>query len=131
MDQELLVGGAETNMTVIEWIMQELVSHPDKIAKVKAELKSVMGDEKVLDESKISKLPYLQAVVKESLRLHPPAAMLVPRKAESDQVVNGYLIPKGTQVDTNSYSTLSNFLYKSILSPSLKSGLYLPFWDVL
>ncbi|XP_047967694.1 ferruginol synthase 1-like [Salvia hispanica] len=100
---ELLVGGAETNMTVIEWIMQELVSHPDKIAKVKAELKSVMGDEKVLDESKISKLPYLQAVVKESLRLHPPAAMLVPRKAESDQVVNGYLIPKGTQVLVNEW----------------------------
>ena len=102
-----------------------------RIMIVEDELKSVMGDEKVLDESKISKLPYLQAVVKESLRLHPPAAMLVPRKAESDQVVNGYLIPKGTQVDTNSYSTLSNFLYKSILSPSLKSGLYLPFWDVL
>ncbi|KAL1532388.1 unspecific monooxygenase [Salvia divinorum] len=98
---ELFVGGAETNMTMLEWIMHELISHPDKMAKVKAELKSVMGEEKVVDESKMSKLPYLQAVVKESLRLHPPAALLVPRKAESDQVVNGYMIPKGAQVLIN------------------------------
>ena len=96
-------------MTVIEWIMHELVSHPDKMAKVKAELKSIMGEEKVVDESKIPKLLYMQAVVKESLRLHPPAALLVPRKAESDQVVNRYMIPKGTQVGMNIYSTSSNF----------------------
>ena len=54
----MFLGGVETNMTTLEWIMQELISHPDKMAKVATELKSVIGDEKVLDESKISKLLY-------------------------------------------------------------------------
>ncbi|KAG6391330.1 hypothetical protein SASPL_149084 [Salvia splendens] len=98
----LFTGGVETSTTMLEWIMQELVSHPDKMAKVEAELKSVMGDEKVVDESKIPKLQYMQAVVKESFRLHPPVP-LVTRKAESDQVVNGYLIPKDTQVLVNAW----------------------------
>ncbi|XP_057799343.1 LOW QUALITY PROTEIN: sugiol synthase-like [Salvia miltiorrhiza] len=101
---DLFVGGSETSTTEIEWIMEELVAHPDKMAKVKAELKSVMGDEKVVDESLMPRLPYLQAVVKESMRLHPPGPLLLPRKAESDQVVNGYLIPKGTQVLINAWA---------------------------
>ncbi|XP_047983334.1 ferruginol synthase 1-like [Salvia hispanica] len=98
---DLFVGGSDTSTTELEWIMEELMSHPDKMAKVKAELKSVMGDQKVVDERQMPNLPYLQAVVKESLRLHPPGPLLLPRKAGSDQVVNGYLIPKGSQVLIN------------------------------
>nr|A0A0S1TP26.1 RecName: Full=Ferruginol synthase; AltName: Full=11-oxomiltiradiene synthase; AltName: Full=Cytochrome P450 76AH24; Short=SpCYP76AH24; AltName: Full=Ferruginol monooxygenase; Short=11-hydroxyferruginol synthase [Salvia pomifera]ALM25796.1 cytochrome P450 76AH24-like protein [Salvia pomifera] len=101
---DLFVGGSETSTTEIEWIMWELVASPEKMAKVKAELKSVMGGEKVVDESMMPRLPYLQAVVKESMRLHPPGPLLLPRKAESDQVVNGYLIPKGTQVLINAWA---------------------------
>ncbi|XP_047968835.1 sugiol synthase-like [Salvia hispanica] len=97
---DMYIGTLVVNTNGIEWMMKELVSHPDKMAKLKAELKSVMGDEKVVDDSKMSKLPYLQAVVKESMRLHPPSIVL-NRQAESDQVVNGYLIPKGTRVLIN------------------------------
>nr|AMZ03402.1 cytochrome P450 CYP76AH15 [Plectranthus barbatus]UPO25013.1 cytochrome P450 CYP76AH15 [synthetic construct] len=95
---DLFVGGSETSATSLEWIMSELVSNPSKLAKVKAELKSVVGEKKVVSESEMARLPYLQAVIKEVLRLHPPGPLLLPRKAGSDQVVNGYLIPKGTQL---------------------------------
>ncbi|KAH6836759.1 hypothetical protein C2S53_007825 [Perilla frutescens var. hirtella] len=98
---DLFVGGSETNTTSIEWIMSELVLNPDKMANVKDELKSVVGDKKLVDESHIPRLPYLQAVIKEVLRYHPPGPLLLPRKAESDQEVNGYLIPKGTQILIN------------------------------
>ncbi|XP_047968177.1 ferruginol synthase-like [Salvia hispanica] len=98
---DLFVAGSETSTAGIEWIMEELMSHPDKMAKVKAELKSVMGENKIVDESQMPNLPYLHAVVKESMRLHPPGPLLLPRKAGSDQVVNGYLIPKGSQVLIN------------------------------
>nr|A0A0C5Q4Y6.1 RecName: Full=Ferruginol synthase 1; Short=RoFS1; AltName: Full=11-oxomiltiradiene synthase; AltName: Full=Cytochrome P450 76AH22; AltName: Full=Ferruginol monooxygenase; Short=11-hydroxyferruginol synthase; AltName: Full=Miltiradiene oxidase [Salvia rosmarinus]AJQ30187.1 ferruginol synthase [Salvia rosmarinus] len=101
---DLFVGGSETSTTEIEWIMWELLANPEKMAKMKAELKSVMGEEKVVDESQMPRLPYLQAVVKESMRLHPPGPLLLPRKAESDQVVNGYLIPKGAQVLINAWA---------------------------
>ena len=63
------LGASEMNTGEMDWIMQKLISHPDKMAGVKEELKSVMGDEKVVDDSKMSKLPYLRAVVKEVMRL--------------------------------------------------------------
>nr|WJZ49105.1 cytochrome P450 [Isodon lophanthoides var. gerardianus] len=98
---DMFVGGSETNTTSIEWVMSELVINPDKMAKVKDEMKSVVGDRELVHESEMEKLPYLQAVIKEVFRLHPPGPLLLPRKAESDQEVNGYLIPKGTQILVN------------------------------
>nr|UXG91340.1 miltiradiene/abietatriene hydroxylase [Callicarpa americana] len=98
---DLFVGGSETNTTSIEWIMSELILNPDKLAKVKNELKTVVGESKQVQESDMPRLPYLQAVIKEVLRYHPPGPLLLPRKAEYDQEVNGYLIPKGTQVLVN------------------------------
>nr|WET52745.1 cytochrome P450 76AH62 [Callicarpa americana] len=98
---DLFVGGSDTNTTSIEWIMSELILNPDKLAKVKNELKSVVGENKHVQESDMPRLPYLQAVIKEVLRYHPPAPLLLPRKAECDQEVNGYLIPKGTQILVN------------------------------
>lgn len=84
--------------------MSELVTNPETMAKVKAELKSVVGEKKVVDESEMAKLPYLEAVIKEVMRFHIPGPFLVPRRAESDQVVNGYLIPKGTQILINAWA---------------------------
>ncbi|KAH6795685.1 hypothetical protein C2S51_036671 [Perilla frutescens var. frutescens] len=99
---DLLVGAADTTTTTTEWIMTELMIHPDKLAKVKEELKSVVGEKKVVEESQMARLPYLQAVVKEVFRYHPPGPLLLPRKAESDQQLNGgYFIPKGTQILIN------------------------------
>lgn len=95
------MGGSETSSTTIEWIMSELMLNPDKMRKVKDEVKSVLGDKKIAEESDMSRLSYLQAVIKEVLRYHPPGPLLVPRKAECDQEVNGYLIPKGTQILIN------------------------------
>ncbi|KAH6804549.1 hypothetical protein C2S51_032796 [Perilla frutescens var. frutescens] len=102
---DLLVGASDTNTITIEWIMTELMINPDKLAKVKEEMKSVVGEKKVVDESQMARLPYLQAVIKEVLRYHPPGPLLLPRKAESDQQLDGgYFIPKGTQVFLNMWA---------------------------
>lgn len=85
----------------VEWIMTELVVHQDKVEKLKDEVKRVVGEKKVVEESDMARLPYLNAVVKEVLRFHPPGPFLVPRRAKSDQQVKGYLIPKGTQIFIN------------------------------
>ncbi|KAH6783488.1 hypothetical protein C2S52_008447 [Perilla frutescens var. hirtella] len=88
--------------TTTKWIMTELMINPDKLVKVKEELKSVVGEKKVMEESQMVRLSYLQAMVKEVFRYHPLGPLLLPRKAESDQQLNGgYFIPKGTQILIN------------------------------
>jgi cytochrome P450 len=79
--------------------MAELLQNPVSMEKVRNELTSVIGLEREMDESDISQLPYLQAVVKETLRLHPPAPFLLPRRAQETVELSGYLIPKGAKVE--------------------------------
>lgn len=81
--------------------MAELLQNPVSMSKVCSELERVIGSRKNIEESHIIQLPYLQAVVKETFRLHPPAAFLVPRQAEMETKVIGYTIPKGARVLIN------------------------------
>ncbi|KAL8521798.1 hypothetical protein ACS0TY_012092 [Phlomoides rotata] len=81
--------------------MTELLLNPDKLGKLKQELKSVVGEKRLVEESDVAGLPYLQAVIKEVFRYHPPGSLLVPRGAVSDCQVDAYLIPKETQILTN------------------------------
>ncbi|XP_012855807.1 PREDICTED: ferruginol synthase-like [Erythranthe guttata] len=99
---DLFVAGFETTASTVEWAMTELLLNPDILLKVKQEVKNVAKDNgKTLNESEIIQLPYLQAVIKETFRYHPPGPLLFPRKSEHDAQVSGYLIPKGTQVLVN------------------------------
>ncbi|KAL7114984.1 hypothetical protein ACP275_04G155400 [Erythranthe tilingii] len=98
---DLFVGGSETTSSSVEWAMTELLLNPEILSKAKHEIKSVAGDNERLNESEILKLPYLQAVIKETLRYHPPGPLLIPRKSEYDTHVSGYYIPKDTQLLVN------------------------------
>ncbi|RCV44856.1 hypothetical protein SETIT_9G408400v2 [Setaria italica] len=74
---EFLNAGTDTTLTLLEWIMAELVNHPDVQAKAR----------------------YLKAVVLEGLRLHPPAHFLLPHGVQSDAEIAGYAVPKGAEVN--------------------------------
>ncbi|XP_047942511.1 ferruginol synthase-like [Salvia hispanica] len=50
------------------------------------------------------RVPPGQAVIKETFRYHPPGPFSISRASEADQEVNGYMIPKGTQIVVNSWS---------------------------
>ncbi|KAJ4905362.1 Cytochrome P450 76C4 [Raphanus sativus] len=100
---DLFLGGTDTNSTVVEWAMAELLLNPKKMAKAQAELDDVVGPNGVVQESHISDLPYLQAIVKETLRLHPPGPLLAPHKAETNVEVLGFLVPKNAQVLVNAW----------------------------
>ncbi len=98
---DLFLAGTDTTSSTLEWAMAEVLRNPKIMMKVKLELDEVIGKGKILEEADISRLPYLQCIVKETLRLHPPVPFLLPRKVESDAEVNSYIVPKGSQVLVN------------------------------
>ncbi|KAK7308404.1 hypothetical protein VNO77_42008 [Canavalia gladiata] len=98
---DLFVAGTDTVTSTVEWAMAELLKNPNLMSKAKAELEKTIGKGNFVEESDIARLPYLQAIVKETFRLHPAAPLLLPRKAEIDLEMNGYTVPKDAQVLIN------------------------------
>lgn len=101
---EMIFRGTDTVAILLEWVLARMVLHPDIQSKVQAEIKSVAGDRPVTD-SDIPRMPYLQAVVKETLRVHPPGPLLSwARLAIHDVHIGDALVPKGTTAMVNMWS---------------------------
>ncbi|XP_061992387.1 geraniol 8-hydroxylase-like [Rosa rugosa] len=100
----LFTAGTDTTSDTLEWAMAELLHNPESLLKAQDELDSVLGKGKLIQESDITQLPYLQAIIKETFRLHPAVPFLVPRKAESDVEIGGYIVPKNAQVLVNAWA---------------------------
>ncbi|KAF5747837.1 putative cytochrome P450 [Tripterygium wilfordii] len=101
---EMFLAGTETTSSTIEWGMAELFRNPRLMANVKEELDLVVGPNRRVEENDIDQLPYLQAVVKETLRLYPVIPLLLPRNSLRDTNYMGYQIPKDTQVFVNAWA---------------------------
>ncbi|KAL6642539.1 hypothetical protein ACP70R_020720 [Stipagrostis hirtigluma subsp. patula] len=67
---DLFVGASDTSSNTIEWALAELLQNPKTMLRAQEELKSVLGSKSQVEDSDIDNLPYLQAIVKETLRLH-------------------------------------------------------------
>ena len=78
--------------------MAELLQHPETMEKACKELEEVVGKDNIVEEFHISKLHYLDAILKETLRLHPALPLLVPRSPCTTQTISEYTIPKGSRV---------------------------------
>ncbi|KAL5563304.1 hypothetical protein UlMin_033051 [Ulmus minor] len=101
---ELFMAGTDTTSSTIEWALSELLLKPETMKKAKEELTKVIGKNRKFEENDVQNLPYLQAVVKETLRLHAPLPFLVPRRAMNDVSFMGYFIPKNTQMVVNAWA---------------------------
>ncbi|CAA2978654.1 ferruginol synthase-like [Olea europaea subsp. europaea] len=121
---DLFVAGVDTTTSTVEWAMAELLRNPNKILKARNEFRDVIGMNDLIQESYISRLPYLQAVVKETFRLHPAIPFLVPHKADDDAEINGYMVPKNAQIlvnvwasgrDSNTWSSPESFMPERFL----------------
>lgn len=97
----MISAGIDTAVIIVEWAMAELIKNPRVQQKAQEELDRVVGHERVMTEMDFSNLPYLQAVAKESLRLHPPAPLMLPHRAKTNVKIGGYDIPKGSTVHVN------------------------------
>ncbi|KAF5473334.1 hypothetical protein F2P56_009952 [Juglans regia] len=93
-------AGTDTSAVTTEWAMSELINHPDVMAKARQEIDMVIGKSKLVEESDIANLPYIQAIVKETLRLHPTGPLVV-RECTEDCIIAGYEIPAKTRLFVN------------------------------
>ncbi|KAM3343703.1 ferruginol synthase [Capsicum galapagoense] len=101
---DLVIGGTDTTTTMVEWVMAELLNNSDKMAKVQQGLKHVIGLNHIVEESHLPKLHYLDAVIKETLRLHPAFPMLQRICPSQSTIVGGYTVPQDTKVILNVYA---------------------------
>ncbi|XP_072951376.1 cytochrome P450 81Q32-like [Typha angustifolia] len=100
----LLMAGTDTTSNTVEWAISLLLNNPHTLTKVAAEIKTRVGNERLIDESDLSNLPYLHCILKETLRLYPGGPLLLPHESRDDIVLNNYDIPRGTMLLVNAYS---------------------------
>nr|XP_043621846.1 cytochrome P450 78A9-like [Erigeron canadensis] len=102
---EMIFRGTDTVAVLIEWILARMVLHVDVQSKLQDELDRVVGRSRAVTEADLTNLVYLQAVVKEVLRLHPPGPLLSwARLAITDTIIDGHHIPRGTTAMVNMWA---------------------------
>ena len=94
--------GHDTTASGITWVMHLLGNYPEIQKKALEEIEAVIGDSQEVTFEHLSKLKYLECIVKESLRLYPSVPIFA-RVLGDDQEVAGHVIPKGTQILVNPY----------------------------
>ncbi|XP_048500488.1 cytochrome P450 76AD1-like [Beta vulgaris subsp. vulgaris] len=100
----LFIAGTSSTSNTLEWAMTELLLNPEKMKKAQTEIDQILGKDAFIQESDISKLPYIQAIAKETHRMHPATPFLIPHKAVKDDNLWGYFVPKNTQIWVNVWS---------------------------
>lgn len=98
---DMFIGGGETSSTTAEWAMAEMINNPRVMKRAQNEVRRIFGERGTVDESRIHDLTYLQAVIKETLRLHPAATLLPARECSERCEIYGYEIPVKTRVIVN------------------------------
>ncbi|PNT66625.1 hypothetical protein BRADI_3g15020v3 [Brachypodium distachyon] len=102
---ELLTGGIEGPSTTMNWAMAELMRNPSAMSRAQAEVRRVfMGQNKVITQEGLAELPYLNCVIKETMRLHAPSPLLLPRQCQEQCKILGYDVPKGATVLVNAWA---------------------------
>ncbi|KAK9949049.1 hypothetical protein M0R45_004595 [Rubus argutus] len=99
----MLLAGTDTSSLTLEWVMSNLLNHPNVLKKARAELDAEFGQH-LIDEPDVYKLPYLQTIISETLRLYPTAPLLVPHYSSEDCTIGGFDVPRDTMVMINAWA---------------------------
>ncbi|KAF9679860.1 hypothetical protein SADUNF_Sadunf06G0059500 [Salix dunnii] len=105
--ENINVAAIETTLWSMEWAIAELVNHPTVQMRIRDEITKVLKGNPVT-ESSLHELPYLQATIKETLRLHTPIPLLVPHMNLEEAKLGGFTIPKESKVVVNAWWLANN-----------------------
>ncbi|VAI55415.1 unnamed protein product [Triticum turgidum subsp. durum] len=100
----LFSTGTDTTALTIEWTMALLLTHPEALQKARDEIDANVGTGRLVEESDMANLPYLQCVLKESLRLCPVGPLIPAHEAMEDCTVGGFKVRRGTMILVNSWA---------------------------
>ncbi|CAL9018108.1 unnamed protein product [Prunus brigantina] len=101
---DIFGAGSETSATAVDWAMSEMIKNPRIMKIAQDEVREVFNTKGQVDETCIREMKYLNSVIKETLRLHPPAPLLLPRECRESCEINGYEIPVKTKVIVNGWA---------------------------
>ncbi|CAN1309575.1 Cytochrome P450 71B36 [Linum perenne] len=99
----LFLGGIDTSALTVNWAMARLIANPNLMKKAQQEVRNIIGDKRRVTEDDIENLQYMKLIVKETLRLHPPAPLLLPRESMSAVKICGYDVPAKTLIYVNAW----------------------------
>lgn len=97
-------GSTDTMAMTVEWAIAEMINHPQVFEKARDEINRVVGKDRLAGESDGSNLPYIQAIVKETLRLHPTFPILMRKCVQECQIGGKYIIPENTTLFVNAWA---------------------------
>ncbi|KAM3258365.1 hypothetical protein ACQJBY_050246 [Aegilops geniculata] len=107
--EDLFGAGTDSTIIVLEWVMAELLRNKEAMQKLQQEIrrhctKSHSRVGRVITEQDLQAMEYLRAVIKETMRLHPPGPLLVPRESMQHAKVHFYDVPRGTRIIVNAWA---------------------------
>ncbi|KAJ8762369.1 hypothetical protein K2173_007527 [Erythroxylum novogranatense] len=97
----LVLAGSDTTSAALTWALSLLLNHPSALKKAREEVDMYSGRERQVEEGDLKNMVYLQAVIKETLRLYPPGPLSIPHESVEDCTLGGYHIPAGTRLMVN------------------------------
>ncbi|CAN1776221.1 Cytochrome P450 81Q32 [Linum perenne] len=100
----LLSAGTETSSNTVEWALSLLLKHPHTLKAAQLEIDTLVGTERLVEETDLGKLHYLQGIINETMRKYPALPLLVPHESSEECVVGGYKVPSGTILLVNSWA---------------------------
>jgi cytochrome P450 len=96
-----IIAGSDTSATAIRSTLLFIMTNPLVYRRLQAEIDDGIKEGRIsspITDAEARNLPYLQAVIREGLRMWPPATAVLPKVSDKDQVVCGVHIPAGTNV---------------------------------
>ena len=110
----MFLAGIDTSSITMIWAMTELVRNPRVLKKAQENIRTTLGAKRErINEDDLGKVEYLNLIIKETFRLHPPLPFIVPRETMSHIKINGYDIPPKTQIQVNVWTIGRDPHYKN------------------
>nr|XP_043615954.1 cytochrome P450 CYP82D47-like [Erigeron canadensis] len=98
---QIITAGLDMTSATLTWAVTLLLNNPITLAAAQAEIDEHVGRERLVEEADMKNLVYIEAIIKETMRLYPAAPLAAPPESISDCILGGYTVPKGTRLLVN------------------------------